>query len=459
MRRQRRKLHIYNFFYSIKNLTYIFSLPLILVFALGKISIFSSILYLVYFYVLAILIFSITLCVKFLIYMNTTIYSRDNYVKINSGIINKKTMFINIQNTYSLIFKKSIIAKILKIYNAFFVFPINNFDLKNGIFLTKAQTNNLKNKFLGKPENIIFPKINFCDLVILSFSYNSAFSFVILVFSVLKKIQKIMETKKSIKIFVWLSKFPLVYIIIPVILGVLCVRVIKFWGLHSEKFENKINIKSGLCISSEHIIPCDKIYAVSYKINPINIMFQKKIMYIHSAKNKINNGNSVIAVTPLRECADNKLPFLGKEILKIRPAKKSFFSYVYFPILSVISAFLGYMFLFGSIAKLAIFLLTLITFIWLYIRIYSFVNAKLSLTSNSIIVSGYRGFSFFEAIIPKKHIKHLKISQSPLQILSKKCNVCIYSSPSIKENFKIKHLNVNNVENLVETLENSHINY
>ncbi len=454
-----KKFHIYNFIYSIKNLTYIFSFPLILVFILGNIPIFSTISYLIYFYVTSILIFSIVLCIKLLIHINKTVYIRNTQVKIKSGIINKKTIFINLNNISSLFFKQSLINRILKIYDTLFVFPVKIYNLKNGIFLNKSQIQSLKNSIVGKDKILIFSKIKFYDFIILLFSYNNVFSFLILVFSISKKFQKILEAGPYIKIFFLLSKLPLLYIIILSILVVFLIITMKFAGLYSEMSNDKIIIRSGIFLSSEIIIPHSQISALSFKTNPINIIVQKKIMYIHSNKNKFNKGISILGVIPLNKCAFDKVYPLGKELFKIRPNKKSFFSYLYFPILSYIFALGIYILLFGFITKIVTFLLTLITLTWLFIRIYSFKNANLTLTAASISISSYKSFYFYEAIIPRVHIKKLKISQSPLQILSKRCNVHIYSSSDIKEIFKIKHLNVKNVENLVETLENSHINY
>lgn len=477
MKTKVKRLHVYSFISKIKNLTYIFSIPLILEFTLRfilrNISVLSSVSYLLYFYIFSILIFSVLVCLKFWIYLNEKISFKNNEVIFKSGILTKKEILINLSDTPVISFEQTLITKFFKAYKTFFTFNRRLGYLKKGIFLRKNQVEDLKKELIKKDLKIIFNKIKFYDLILLSFSYNNIIFSAILGISILKKFQNQLGIKistiinKNAPIFINPTKLssiisPIAYIILSVVILIFLINIIKLWDLSIKKSRNRLILQKGAVYSSISIIDVANIYAISFKANLINICFNKKIMYIHTAK--VKSGSRTLVVALVDSKFGNNFSFSEKkssnqEIFKIYPDKKALPSYLYVPILFQILTWGISAFLPVPINKAIIFLSLLISAYLIFIRVYSFKKSHLKLTSETIKIRAYRGFFYYEAIIPIIHLKMIKIKQSPFQILSKRCNVYIYSSFSIEECFKIKQLNVNNVEKFVETLENSHIIY
>ena len=465
---QNKKLHIYEFITKTKSLTYIFLIPIILSFVLC----YTPIVYIIFIYLICILIFFSILYFQFYSYINKNISFYGKKIKIRSGVFTQKTISFDINRVCSIFFEQTIITRILGAYKTFFIFNKQDRLIKKGIYLTTAQINFLKERFIENGVTKTLYKIKLHELIALTFFNNGAVYSIILAISFLRNLQKklgvnllpssrhiIENLQNPLEVFYILSSAA--YTILFGSLLVLILQIMKLWGLSVGKSQDKVLIKRGIIFSYFNVIPKTCIHAISFKKNLLNIILNKKIMYIHFAKGKTHNNLAAAVVE--NNCLDVfnflDLKQLNYEIFKVSPQKKSIFSHLYFPFFIEFLLILIFIFLPNNIKFLLIFL-SIIIFIWLlFIRIYSFKRSYLKLTPEAVSLATYKGFYLYESIIPIKYIKIVKITQSPFQILSKRCNIQIYSFCNIKENFKIKHLNVNNVENFVEILENLHINY
>lgn len=451
------RLHIYEFIYKLKNIA-IFFAPFIL--NLGNFYFLS-----LAFSHLIFAIFFLLIYIEFKIYMSKNLLFSSEKIIFQTGIFTKKEISLKVKNINLVLIKQNIINKFFRTYKTFFIFHKNSHTFENGIHLTNKQVEKLKNLIKLDKTNLQY-RITPPELVSLTISSNKLISSIILGFYLLKKWHKFSKLLCSYNSNLIIKNLSEIFFIINATLPVIILmfllafifKILKFWNLSIAKCKDSLCISYGLFISSSYFLPLSSIRAISFKKSILNLILKNKLTYIHVPANAPNNK----LLTGLKNIDHsffyNELD-LEKPIIKIKPDKNSIFSYIFLPIIiGLLVCFLS-IFLPKHIKFFAISFSILISILHIYIRVLAFTKSNLALNSGFIQFCGYQGLCMLEGIISINHVKKLKIRQSIFQILSKRCSVYIYSSAHIKDCFKIRHLNVDNVENFVEILENLYINF
>lgn len=461
---KRKNLHVYTLISDLKNVPYILLVPIFLSFIFNNI----SILMLIILYCLCILITFSLIYLKFYSYINKTISQVLSKIKINSGIFNKKETIFDIKKACSIYTEQTLVTRLIGAYKTFINFHTPGYILKKGVYLNKNQISNLVKYVWSKNcVNTIY-EINFGKLMILSLSYYNIISGVIIGIPLLKKIKNLLRYNVNLQHIIQGSRLygvapaiaSVFYLAILIPFVVFSAEMLKFWGLSVYKSQNAIYIKHGKLSPVTNVINLSHIYALSYRTTLINIVSKTKLVYLHTIVNVSKYSSILVALVNspeidiFNELVDKNLQY---EVLRINPSKKTLANHLYFPLSIYFPGVILSLFLPSYIKIFSISLMS-ISVLWvLFIRIYSFERSSIVLYSKSLHLTGYSGLSLINVKIPITNIQKVKIRQSIFQIFSKRCNVYFYSPSNVKEIFKIKHLNIDNVENLVETLENLYI--
>lgn len=462
-----KKLHPYMFVSYIKIIPYIFLIPIFLQSVLKNISI--GLLMLLY--TLCILIASLTIFIQFYRYINTEISIIKNKILINNGILTKSTTIVYPKNICSISVEQNLLNKCISSCRVFITPFRKNPILKNGLYLTTNQASNIKNAFLKN--QIFYPlyKISLLDLILLPFS-NFNVIYVIFVFiTTLRKIQLFVQNNLNKKYkdvftnkfnFVGLNSIfsSLLYLFILFLIFSLISKIIKFCNLKIYSSKYTLYIKHGLLHSYSYFVNLHEIYALSYKSTILSIIFPIRLVYIHTIKSKGIQGQLLIAtIKPGQNVGLNifiKNDLLNKKIIEMSPNRKAILSYLFYTLLLILILFILINLTLLKSSKILILpILFLFMVYYIIVKIYALRKSKVILYKNTLNIKSCKGLSLYNTFIPIDNIHKVKIMQSPFQILSKRCNFYIYSLSNAEKPFKVQHLNINNVEKFVETLENS----
>lgn len=207
-----------------------------------------------------------------------------------------------------------------------------------------------------------------------------------------------------------------------------------------KKYINAIFIKQTL------LMKLFRLYSANVSAADINKKKKEKSIIIDASNiDTIKKQISQIITTP-------KIKYI------INASKKTLKNFLYMPIIFssislIIIYILTYIRLFKPFINLIIVFILPILAWWIIFRVLAFKNTKLIICDNCIISCGYKGLSLINTIIPLEKIQNIEIKQNPFQHLSNRCSFHVFFFSQSKERTIIKHLDIEKVENSVETIE------
>lgn len=245
----------------------------------------------------------------------------------------------------------------------------------------------------------------------------------------------------------------------------------KYAGFRVFKAQNTLLINRGLISTYSRIIDLNDINAISIKQSLLMKLLGLKSIYINAVGNSKEKGekNMLIAYdspNALKKSLYNIIPnniFRNlssnsnheKSLAKISPDKKSFKSFIFVPCILfftlLVVSFLIYRLKFYEQFILLFFIFTSpILLWWILFRMFAYKHSSIILYSDTIVASGYNSLTLVSGNICLNKIQSIEIRQNILQKISKKANLKIYILSEQRDSFIIKHLNLFEVEKVVE---------
>ncbi len=457
---KRNNFHIYTLVSSIKNLPYIFLLPVLIIFIFNK----SSILMLIVLYPLCILFMAFAVYLSFYSYIKKSILIDCPKVKIKSGIFTRKEKVFSMEKICCISTQQTLFTRLIGAYKTFICFYRTDYTLRKGIYLNKKQIANLSRYFRRRKKEGsggTLYKIDGYKLMILSLCHCNIVSAVIVGIPFLKKTRDVfMIIDANFQSNLVLNKTrPFIINIFFLNFGLICtvflIQMAKFWGLKVYKTENAVHIQHGGLFRMSHIISLSQICAVSYKESLINIISKTRLVHLHTITNYSKQDGIITALISSLGGSTFDNPVSKKpqnQIFKIIPQKRSVINHLYFPAIVYISVVVASLFLRNY--RFAIISIVSILMIWVvFIRLYAFKRYGITLYENLIYVGLYSKLSLITALIPIVKITKIKIKQSIFQKYSKKCHIYIYIAANSTKVFKIKHLDEKMLKVLLKSLK------
>ncbi len=146
------------------------------------------------------------------------------------------------------------------------------------------------------------------------------------------------------------------------------------------------------------------------------------------------------------------------EIRRINVAKKSIYSYVYYPMICIIllTAITVFLNMFLRVGESTMFLIAVIYFgliWWLLFRIFSYRHSHLGINEKALVLCCFKGLTLKKHFIPFDMIRKTEISQMFTQEKKGKCHLKVTIYGEKRLTYKIKQLPLEETKELLSQVE------
>jgi putative membrane protein len=410
-------------------------------------------------------------------YRSILYIERVNRVYTKRGFFYKRRADIPYECIQSIYIQKNIFPRIFGAYKLYIHTPGSY--TANGdfaIYLRKKNAIALNENIFNNMDNAVKYKGGFLRIILMAGSWSNTLTGLLILAPMLYRLSSAAGT--ALRDY-FLNKMDISYYIIkigvPPALSGLAVVLIMGWVIayivqlfrysffSLELKDNTIRIKRGLIDRSEFTTSTDKINAIQIKQSVLMLILNLKSAYIRTIGGGVQKGDKSLLIPADREENINailsKITTLPKsENYQVKPMKKEFCSYLWFPLYSILGTLatmilLDYFGYFGEIVRIPLTVLLFVFIFWLFFRIYTYKNSAITICDRAVRIDYFEKLNITRTYIPYKKIQYVCIYQSIWQRISKTANIKVYIYNNKKQFYKIKYLKYNKAMEAVDFIE------
>lgn len=415
-------------------------------------------------------------------YGNLKYVGSKNSFNIKKGIIIKRTFYIPYSSIHSIIIEKNIIPSIFGAERLQVITPSKKIfssykSLSLSLFLKKEEILETVEKIYGNAKKYFSYKSNHFKIVLMSATWSNSLTGLLVLAPFIKNIgnifgdqySKIIYNNFDLSSYIILRGLPPLSAAIASVLilswaAAFIILFFRYYKFSTKVCDNRIIISRGLINKNLFITEKNKINCLTIKQSILMQVFNFHSLYLHTIGTGFQKSDKSLLVPAEKEKVINKtinefIKIDNKKAKKTVKPKHAGLSYILpalilFSILVVLYIILEIFSAFTEIIHLAYLFAIPLTILWMFFRYRAYQKSAILLGEQAVEIKYFSRLNLTHSIIPYERIQFARISQSPFQRYSKRCNLTVNIYSINSEKVIIKHIDLKDGLKVMKKLSN-----